>query len=104
VGVLRLVEQALDEAGGVLAISINLIRMFSIAALPFIPDAAGRTLSAVGVDPTGVRWIEGDLEGELHRATPGSRIDDPGVLFAKVLPENVAAWSARFAGSERGKV
>jgi len=99
----KLMKTDIDAAGGVLAISLNLIRMFSIAALPFIPETAGRTLSAVGVDPASARWIEGDLEGELHRATPGTRIDDPGVLFAKVLPENVAAWSARFSGSEQAK-
>ena len=90
-----------DEAGHALAISINCIRLFSIAALPLIPDTATRVLRAIGVDPAKAQWVPEVLEGELTRAKAGASVDDPGVLFKKVLPEDVAAWSARFAGTEQ---
>lgn len=96
----KLVKTDRAAAGHSLAISINLIRIFSIAALPFIPETSERVLAAIGVDPAAVCWIESDVERELTLAPAGQRIDDPGVLFKKVLPEDVAAWSARFAGSE----
>jgi len=87
-------------AGHVLAVSINLIRLFATASLPFIPDAGARTLRALRIDDGESRWLPDDLAPELRRAPPGSPIDDPGVLFKKVLPEDVAAWSSRFAGNE----
>lgn len=88
-------------AGHVLAVSINLIRIFSLAALPFIPDTGARVLRALRLDPAEARWLPDEPAPELRRAVAGSPIDDPGVLFKKVLPEDVAAWSARFAGSEK---
>jgi methionyl-tRNA synthetase len=89
-----------DRAGATLAISINLIRIFAIAASPFMPDTGTRVLRAIGVDPDAVRWFDGDLADELTLAAPGQLLDDPGVLFKKVLPEDVAAWTLRFAGNE----
>jgi methionyl-tRNA synthetase len=97
----KAVKNDRDAAGKTLAISINLIRVFSIAALPFIPFTASRVLSAIGVDPSSAQWFDDDFASELTRATPGQHIDDLGVLFGKVLPEDVAAWTARFAGSDR---
>ncbi|HEY7994215.1 MAG TPA: methionine--tRNA ligase [Candidatus Eremiobacteraceae bacterium] len=90
-----------DAAGHVLAVSINLIRVFATASLPFIPDTGARVLRALRIGPGSSRWLPGDFSSELRLATAGSPVDDPGVLFKKVLPEDVAAWSARFAGSER---
>ena len=100
----KLLKSSRAEAGARLAISINLIRIFSIVALPFIPQTGGRVLEALGVDPKAARWVEDGLEQELRLAKAGSPIADPGVLFKKVLPEDVAAWSARFAGSETSAV
>ncbi len=88
-------------AGATLAVAVNLIRIFSIAALPFTPDAAQRVLQTVGVDATTVRWLTADdLAGQLTAAATGASVGDAGVLFKKIPPEDVAAWSARFAGSE----
>ena len=98
----KLLKSDRAAAGGVLAVAVNLIRIFSIAALPLIPDTGGRVLSALGIDPKTVAWTPTeDLERELTLAAPGAPVGDPGVLFKKVLPEDEAAWSARFAGSDR---
>ena len=88
------------EAGAILAVSVNLIRMFSVAALPFIPSTAERVLRMLGVETAAVRWIAGDVERELRWAEAGSPVGDPGVLFKKVAPEDVSAWSARFEGEQ----
>lgn len=96
----KVIKSDREAAGATIATSINLIRIFSIAALPFIPTIAGRALEAVGVDPASVTWVDGDIARELRAATPGSAVGDPGVLFKKVLPEDVQAWTARFAGVE----
>ncbi|HYK53931.1 MAG TPA: methionine--tRNA ligase [Candidatus Eremiobacteraceae bacterium] len=90
-----------SAAGHVLAVSVNLIRIFATAALPFIPDTGARTLRALRIDAAASRWLPDDLASELRVAAFGSPVDDPGVLFKKVLPEDAAAWQARFAGSER---
>jgi len=90
-----------SAAGHVLAVSINLIRIFATASLPFIPDTGARVLRSLRTDPAASRWLPADLASDLRLAPPGSPVDDPGVLFKKVLPEDVAAWSSRFAGSER---
>jgi methionyl-tRNA synthetase len=89
-----------QAAGATIATSINLIRIFSIAALPFIPATAATALEALGVDAASATWIDADIARELRSATPGTSIGDPGVLFKKVLPEDVHAWSKRFAGVE----
>jgi methionyl-tRNA synthetase len=90
-----------DNAAKTLAISVNLIRIFAIVALPFIPETGARVLQALGVEPASAAWPGDDIERELTLARAGQHVDDPGVLFKKVLPEDVAAWSARFAGGEK---
>lgn len=100
----KLMKTDRAAAGHTLAIAINLIRIFTIAASPFIPETAARVLASIGVDPSKARWIEGDYARELTSAAAGSSIDDVGVLFRKVAAEDEAAWSARFAGAEQATV
>lgn len=73
-------------AGGVLAVSVNLIRLFSVAALPFIPATAQRVLRMLGTHSAGIRWVEGGARAELRSAAPGSTVGDPGLLFKKIAP------------------
>src|SRR5579863_6610348 len=96
----KLVKTDRARAGASLAIATNLIRVFAIAAMPFMPDTASRVLDAVGIDSADARWFSGESARELTLAKTGQPVGDPGVLFKKVLPEDVTAWTARFAGTE----
>ena len=87
------------RAGTILAVAMSLVRVFSLAALPFIPETAMRALRAVGVADGDVRWPDPEDTQLLRGVAPGQRIDDPGVLFKKVSAEDVDAWASRFAGT-----
>jgi methionyl-tRNA synthetase len=80
--------------------AINLIRLFSILAAPFIPETASRMAAAVHLGPADATWIEHPLAAELEALPPGHPFDIPDVLFHKITPEDVAAWKARFGGED----
>jgi methionyl-tRNA synthetase len=80
-------------------VGINLVRLCAIAAQPIIPDAAGKILSALGLE--GVQdWPTGDAKTLLGALEPGRAFTPAEILFAKIEDDQVAEWAERFGGAE----
>lgn len=86
-----------ERAAVVIRTCINLIRVYAIAAAPFIPATAEVLFDALGVDPA-------------DRATPYAKAVDfaaipagqpfhvPPPLFQKIDDDQLAEWKAQFGG------
>lgn len=88
-----------EQAAGALRTAINLIRIFAVLATPFIPTTSASVLGALGEAPA-TGWLDGPVERELHVLEPGRPFNVPDVLFRKITEDDIAAWSARFGGTE----
>jgi methionyl-tRNA synthetase len=51
------------------------------------------------LDASTLSWPRGRISAELDALQPGHVFDIPDVMFAKILPEQVQAWEARFGGA-----
>ena len=77
---------------------LNLVALFAIVAQPFIPDAAGVVLDALGVPAERRAWPKAEDAGLLDALPRGLAITPPDVLFKKIEDVDVAAWTERFGG------
>jgi methionyl-tRNA synthetase len=93
-----------DRAAAALSVrtAFNLIRLFACLSQPIIPFAAEAMTRALRLDAKSLHWPKGKIAGELtvlkadHAFTPPAQGE---VLFAKIAPEQIAAWEARFGGA-----
>jgi methionyl-tRNA synthetase len=81
-------------------VAINLIRLFAILSAPIIPFTAEAIAKALRLDAKSLVWPKGLIADEIAHLAPGHGFDIPPLLFAKIAPEQVAAWEARFGGAE----
>jgi len=77
---------------------LNLCALLAIVAQPFIPDAAGVVLEALGVPEARRSWPQAGDAGLLDALPRGLPITPPEVLFRKIEDADVAAWAERFGG------
>ena len=77
---------------------VNLARLFSVLALPIIPDTATRVLEAL--DPGLDRSWPVDVTEELVKLAPGAAFTVPEVLFRKIDEDDLERWKLRFGGEE----
>lgn len=77
---------------------LNLCALLASVAQPFIPDAAGVVLDALGVPEERRTWPRADDPGLLDALPRGLAITPPEVLFKKIEDADVAAWAERFGG------
>jgi methionyl-tRNA synthetase len=88
------------RAAAVVRTGLNLVGLYARISAPIIPFAAEAMAAAVGEawPPT---WPTPDAAAELSRLPTGRAVAAPPVLFRKIEPADVDAWSARFgAGAE----
>jgi methionyl-tRNA synthetase len=88
-----------DAAAVSVRVAINLIRLFAILSAPVIPFAARAMAKGLGLELDQLHWPKGKIADELEVLKPGHAFEVPPVLFAKILPEQVAEWEARFGGT-----
>jgi methionyl-tRNA synthetase len=98
----RAVKADEARAATILRTGVHLVRLFALLASPIVPETAGRVLEAVAPDAP-VHWPEGDLAAEMEALAPGAPFTVPEVLFRKLDPEDIAAWTRRFGGAEEAK-
>ena len=82
-------------AGVSIRYALNLAIIFAGLAQPFIPHASAKVVQAIAGKTDPLPWpakIADSLE-------PGASITVPDVLFAKIEPEQLAAWIERFGGA-----
>ena len=83
-------------AGVSIRYALNLAMLFAALAQPFIPHAAATVARAIGGQTDPLPW-PAKIEDSLK---PGAAIGVPDVLFAKIEPEQLTAWSERFGGAQ----
>lgn len=88
-----------DAAAISVRVAINLIRLFAILSAPAIPFASEAMAKALGLDIKALHWPKGRIADEIAAVAPGHAFTIPPVLFAKIAPEQIAAWEARFGGT-----
>jgi methionyl-tRNA synthetase len=90
-----------DAAALSVRVAFNLIRLFAILSLPVIPASAAGMARALLLDPASLVWPKGKIADEMQAVLPGHGFEIPSVLFAKIAPEQVTEWEARFGGAPK---
>ena len=84
------------EAAGIsIRYALNLAMFFAALAQPFIPYASAIIAETVGDRTGSLPWPDRVTDA----LEPGAKIAVPGVLFAKIEPEQLSAWIERFGGA-----
>ena len=76
-------------------LGLNLIRLYAVLSMPFIPFASDAMLDAMR---SGNRDWPDDLAAALRVLQPGHAFTVPEVLFAKITDEQRDEWQERFKG------
>ncbi len=84
-----------EQAAAQIRLALNLIRIYAVLSAPFIPDAAGKLLSAMNTLDT--QWPT-DLRAALMALPEGHAFTVPDNLFDKISDEQRSEWAAQFAG------
>ncbi|MEU9043101.1 MULTISPECIES: methionine--tRNA ligase [unclassified Kitasatospora] len=100
----RQVKTDPDAAALTLRTAMNLIHLYAVVSEPFIPTAAVAMRGAFALpadSPAATRaWVGPEEARALDLVPAGTAFTVPPVLFAKITDEDLAAWTARFGGSE----
>jgi methionyl-tRNA synthetase len=83
------------RAEAIVRLALNLIRVYAILSRPFIPDAAGAMLQAMG---SGDESWPDHIGAALTALPPGHAFTVPENLFRKITDEERTDWQTRFAG------
>jgi methionyl-tRNA synthetase len=95
----KVIKTDRDRAAMIVRTGVQLVRLFAVLSWPVIPDSAERVLAALG-EPTGMpAWPGGGAAAELAALASGRPLGDPGILFRKIPPEEVAALAEEFGGA-----
>ncbi|MER7770176.1 methionine--tRNA ligase [Kitasatospora sp. NPDC096140] len=93
-----------EAAALTLRTAMNLIHLYAVVSEPFIPAAAAAMRGAFALpadSPAATRsWVGREEARALDLVPAGTAFTVPPVLFAKITDEDLAAWTARFGGSE----
>ncbi len=94
----KVIKTDRDGAAMIVRTGVQLVRLFAVLSWPVIPESAEKVLAALG-EPAGMPpWPGGDAAAELAVLEPGRPLGDPGILFRKLPPEEVAALAEEFGG------
>lgn len=89
----------LEQSAVGVRMGLNLVVLFAIAAMPFVPEAAARILDAMNVPNENRNWWHG-AGNEVFDALPHDLpFNAPDLLFQKIEDATVAEWAQRFGGA-----
>ena len=88
-------KEDMARAGAIVRAGLNLVRLYGLLSQPFIPDAADKVLTAMGV---GERSWPGNIAAELQALPPGHDFSVPDNLFDKISDDAREGMQAQFAG------
>jgi methionyl-tRNA synthetase len=89
-----------ERAAAIVRFALNLVRLFAVIAAPIVPFTSQRVLDAFALEASEREWPTGTMDTEVRRLPAGRPFADPGVLFAKITPEQTEEWRARFGSGE----
>jgi methionyl-tRNA synthetase len=84
-----------DRAQAMVRLALNLIRVYAVLSLPFIPDASGAMMAAMGSQDWS--WPD-DIDAAMRTLSAGQAFSVPENLFRKITDEERTDWQARFSG------
>ncbi|CAM4159301.1 methionine--tRNA ligase [Paracoccus yeei] len=84
-----------EKAAMQVRLGLNLIRLYAVLSMPFIPFASDAMLDAMR---SGNRDWPDDVSAALRVLPPGHAFTVPEVLFAKITDEQRDEWQERFKG------
>ncbi len=84
-----------EQAGMMVRLAMNLIRLYAVISRPFIPDASASMLAAVG--STDWTWPE-NVAAFLETLPAGHSFAVPENLFRKITDEERVDWQQRYSG------
>jgi methionyl-tRNA synthetase len=87
------------RAAVAMRVSLNLVRLFAVLAEPVMPETSRTILDGLGVAADRRGWPADPVESELTVLEPDRTIGDLPPLFRRILPEEIAALTARFGGA-----
>ena len=93
-------KEDVDAAAIGVRTGLNLAVIFGIIAQPIIPQTATKILDALNIPAENRKFPSPDDAGLLDAVPHGMSISPPEMLFSKIEDEQVAEWTARFAGEE----
>jgi methionyl-tRNA synthetase len=89
-----------ERAAAIVRFALNLVRLFAVIAAPIVPFTSQRVLDTFALEASEREWPTGTIDTEVQRLPAGRPFADPGVLFAKITPEQTEEWRARFGSGE----
>src|SRR5262249_17758674 len=89
-----------NAAAASVRMGLNLVHLFGHVSWPIVPAAARKVHEAVMAAPELIPWPDEPLCDSLDGLDPGQEVRPPDMLFAKIADEQIAAWEARFGGTE----
>ncbi|TDK48748.1 methionine--tRNA ligase [Antarcticimicrobium luteum] len=84
-----------EQAAAQVRLGLNLIRLYAVLSMPFIPGAATQMLEAMGAQDAA--W-PGDVAEALSALPAGHVFTVPDNLFRKITDDEREDWQTRFAG------
>jgi methionyl-tRNA synthetase len=86
------------RAATIVRAGLGMIKIGTIASLPFIPDAAGRVLDALNVAPEDRAWPDADALGRAMSLPADLTLTRLSPLFQKLDSEDTERWKREFCG------
>ncbi len=88
-----------EQAAMIVRTGVQLIRLFAVLSWPVIPATAEEVLAALGERAGMPPWPGRGAAAELAALEAGRPLGDPGILFRKLPPEEVASLEEEFRGA-----
>ncbi len=79
-------------------VGLNLVTLFAIASLPFIPVTGNKVLDAFGIPLEHRNWWHGAGDKVFDALPHGLEVKAPDLLFQKIEDAQVAEWAEIFGG------
>ncbi len=105
----RAKENDMADVALTLRYSFNLARICAILSSPIIPETSRKIFDALNISDDMCRFPDGDISTELTRLKPEHPVSHPGILFQKILPEQIESLKQKFGdgtdktGARHGK-
>jgi len=98
----RAKEGDMEDVALTLRYAFNLARICAILSSPIVPETSAKLLEALNTPDKARKFPGGDISKELTILQPGHPVSQPGILFQKIMPEQIEALKQQF-GDDKDK-
>ena len=83
------------RAAAIIRLAMNLIRIYAILSLPFLPDASAHMMASIKSEDWA--WPT-NIKSAVQTLKEGHKFEVPEILFRKITDEERSDWKVRFSG------